>query len=249
MTDIRSRVTLEQIVRKGILVLMVTGFCVSFAYDGWKRYPRKNAEQIVKTLDPRPESVPAINPAVTRKAAASLEKRAKERFPLRDVVLQFGEPGWRSANGSTVYYLGPAGVLTLSTVADTVIDAKYRDAGYKSEFDLLVQKVLAVVLAVLGIPLLVHYVRVLTFTTRLTDAGLKISGKPLVPFEAMTAVNAERFKEKGWMDIGYTREGVDGTLRLDEYWIRRLPDILAAICERKGFANPLDKPAPPGRSP
>ena len=248
MTDIRSRVTLEQIVRKGILVLMVTGFCVSFAYDGWNRYPRKNAAQIVKTLVPRPESVPAINPAVTRKAATSLEKRAKP-FPLGVVVQQFGKPGWRSKDEATAYYFGPAGVLTLSTVADTVIDAKYRDAGYKSEFDLLVQKGLAVVLAVLGIPLLVHYVRVLTFTTNLTDAGLKLRGKPLVPFEAMTSIDAERFKEKGWVDIRYTRDGVEGILRLDEYWIRRLPDIMAAICERRGFANPLNKPAPPGHSP
>jgi hypothetical protein len=237
VTEIRSRTTLEHVIRKGILTMMVAGFAIAFAYDGLYGYPHKNLKEALRNLDPKPESEPPINPAVTSKSVAWIKKGTL----LKDVVARFGEPGWRTPGGSKVYYFGPAYTLTLTTSANLVLDVEGREAKDKTAYDLMVQKVLAVILTVIAVPLIIHYVRVLTYKARLTEAGLKLTGKPFVPLDAMKSLDSSDYQRKGWVDIAYALDGVDGTLRLDDYKIRQFRPILAAICQRKGFELPLDK--------
>ena len=95
---------------------------------------------------------------------------------------------------------------------------------------------MAVGLTAVSLPVLLYYlVRVLGFRCVLSEAGLKHPGHPLIPFEAMESLvyyKPERY------DLTYTLNGRTRPVRLDEYKIRALGDIMAEICRRKGFAKP-----------
>jgi hypothetical protein len=237
VTEIRSRTTVEHVIRKGILTLMVTAFAVAFAYDGLYRYPHKNLEEALRKFDLKPESDPPINRAVTSKSVGWIKKGTF----LKDVTDRFGEPGWKTPGSSTVYYFGPAYALALTTSANLILNVEGHEAKVKSAYDLAVQKILAVLLTILAVPLIIHYVRVLTYKAHLSENGLKLTGKPFVPFDAMKSMDSSAYKRKGWLDIAFTLEGVDRTLRLDDYKIRQFRPIVAAICERTGFESPLDQ--------
>ncbi len=242
MAEIRSRVTLEQIIRKGIFVGMVVVFGAYFAYDGFIGYPRKNLDQIRKS---QPEIVPLehapINWRVTVENTGRVE--ADQLTSLAKVKDRLGEPDHQSDDGLSSYWFGPAVAMKVTTIGQDVIprgNIRRATAAYKTELDIRTQKILALVLAILGIPLIVHYLRVLTYSVRLDDQGLKVSGKPLIPFEAMTGLDAARYRDKGRVELQYERDGQDATVRLDDYWIRDFTPLINALCERKGFENPLD---------
>jgi hypothetical protein len=242
MSDIHSRVTLEQIVRRGILIAMVLIFCAYFAYDGYLGYPHRNLKHLKKARpDLVPVDDPSINWAVTTEATRQIEAEDLKR--LSDVIERIGQPDHRSEDGSEVFYFGPAVVLKLSVFGDNeiIMGMERKPAELKSEFELRVQKTLALILAVVAIPLLIQYVRVLTFTTRLTDKGIKVSGSPFVPFDAMASMDTSRFNDKGRVDIAYSLDGSPGRLRLDEYWIREFPAVMGEICRRTGFEDPVER--------
>lgn len=216
---------------------MVAGFAIAFAYDGVYRYPHKNLQEALRGVEPKPESDPPINPAITSKSVEWIKKGAL----LKDVIDRFGEPGWQTPGRSKVYYFGPAYSLVLTTSANVVLDVEGNEAKDKTAYDLMVQKILALVLAILAVPLIIHYVRLLTYKANLTAEGLKLSGKPFVPFDAMKSLDSSNYQQKGWVDVAYTLNGVEGMLRLDDYKIRQFRPILSAICQRTGFESPLDK--------
>lgn len=246
MAEIRSKVTLEQIIRKGIFVGMVVVFGAYFAYDGYIGYPRKNLDQIRKS---RPEMVPLEHPPINWRVTVENTGRieADKLTSLDKVKDVLGDPDHQSDDGLSFYWFGPAVAMKVTTIGQDVIprgNIHRATAAYKTELDMRSQKILALVLAILGIPLIVHYLRVLTYSVRLDDQGLKVSGKPLIPFEAMTGLDAARYRDKGRVELQYNRDGQDATVRLDDYWIRDFNTLINALCERKGFENPLDSKDP-----
>jgi hypothetical protein len=242
MAEIRSRVTLEQIIRKGIFVGMVVVFGAYFAYDGFIGYPRKNLDQIRKS---QPEMVPLEHPPINWRVTVRNTERivADKLTSLAKVEEQLGRPDHQSEDGLSSYWFGPAVAMKVTTIGKDVIprgNIRRAEATYHNERSISTQKILALVLAILGVPLIVHYLRVLTYSVRLDDQGLKVSGKPLIPFEAMTGLDAARYRDKGRVELQYKRDGQDATVRLDDYWIRDFTPLINALCERKGFENPVD---------
>ncbi len=251
MSDLYTRVSLEMIIRKGIMVVMIVVFCLYFAYDGFIGYPRKNLLELKKA---HPELIPVehptANPAVTVAVASAIAQDDSLKR-VKDMVARIGEPDYRSDDGTTVAYWGAAAALKLTTIGgDYITDKQVIKAKQKSEMDFFIQKGLALVLAIVAVPWFVHYIKVLTFHARLTDEGLKRSDKPFVPFDAMTAVDTSRFADKRWIDITYTLDGKEGTLRVDDYWFKEYKAFITEVCRRKGVENPLDagKKAP-GKAP
>ncbi len=246
MAEIRSRVTLEQIIRKGIFVGMVVVFAVYFAYDGYIGYPRQNLDEIRKDKpDMVPLERPPINWRVTVENTARIQ--ADQLTSLAKVEELLGEPDFRSDDGLSSYWFGPAVAMKVTTIGRDVIprgNIHRATAAYKSELSIRFQKILAFVLAAFGIPLIAHYVRVLTYSVRLNDQGLKISGKPLIPFETMTDLDDSRYREKGWLNLRYRHDGQDASVRLDDYWIRDFAALVDTLCQRKGLQNPLQSKAP-----
>ncbi len=55
----------------------------------------------------------------------------------------------------------------------------------------------------------------------------------------MKALETEMFDKKGWVDLVYDENGAERDIRLDEYHLARFDEVIDAICERKGFRNPL----------
>jgi len=130
-------------------------------------------------------------------------------------------------------------VLTLRD--EHVLKHEFQPARYKTETDLLVQKIMGLVIGVVGLALFVHWLRVILTRTTLTEQGVKTSGYPFVPFEAMRSLRAEQFARKGWVEVEYAMDGRTRAIRLDDYKIKAFPAIMEEICRRKGFEDPYKK--------
>lgn len=240
MDPIRSGNTNERIIRNGIFTLMVVGFAAYCFYD-WKiGYPAANLKQAVQDLPAELQDQATINPKVTSEFAAGIDKG--ETF--EDVEAQIGPPIWTGrrpngnlkaiwigAGGSMHIFLGPSGKY--------ISQIRFQESKY-SEFDLKVQLIMGVVLGALGIFLLVRLVQMLTARTMLSDEGLKLPGKQTIPFDAMTEWDITDYKLKGRITLGYNQDGQTGQVILDDYKIKDFKTIVAIICERKGFENPVD---------
>jgi hypothetical protein len=72
-----------------------------------------------------------------------------------------------------------------------------------------------------------------------TDAGLRVSGKPLIPFDAITVLRTtDAEKRPDAVAVEYVINGRAGSVKLDSYVVRDLPGVVAALRERAGFPHP-----------
>lgn len=83
-------------------------------------------------------------------------------------------------------------------------------------------------------------VSALLLRVKLDDSGLQY-GRRTIAFAEMEALRD--YNPKGWVDLYYRQAGQEQKLRLDNQKVARFDDIVAALCARKGFANPLQAPA------
>ncbi|UCC31192.1 MAG: hypothetical protein JSU86_02730 [Phycisphaerales bacterium] len=236
MQPIRSGTTTERIVRTTLLVLLTNGFGIAFLWDGYVGYARDNAEQLVGSLGLEPDPFPAITPEVTSAEAHRVIQDVSPGTAAAAVEALLGGPTLE--HGDDMYYVGPGGHLRIRLDRGRVAGVKWID-GIHSESELAHQRWIGYGLGALGVLFLLHFIRVVTTRVTLTDEGLKIRGRPLIPFAAMEALRAGGSGKSRRVELGYSLDGRRGLLRLDEYVVRHLPAIVAAICERKAFTNPL----------
>jgi len=93
------------------------------------------------------------------------------------------------------------------------------------------QRRIGYLLALFGVVVTVHLGRVLATRATLSDAGLRVRGTPLIPWEAITDVRADASARSGRVELAYSSGGRTKVLRLDEYVHKALPAIVAAIRE------------------
>jgi len=103
---------------------------------------------------------------------------------------------------------------------------------------------------ILGVITLVILIRARGKRLVLDDTGLQIDGRPVIPFDAMTGLKTDRWDAKGWVDLEYDSNGRSASTRLDSFKIDPCKPIIAAICDKKGFTNPItddeaETPPPP----
>jgi hypothetical protein len=106
-----------------------------------------------------------------------------------------------------------------------------------NEGDIFIQKVLAVVLAILTVFVAVKWLRIVTLNVKVDESGLTFRNRH-IPWDAMTGLETDEYLDKGWLDLIYTQDGREELQRLDSYHIQRFKDVVQAICERKGFTLP-----------
>ena len=106
----------------------------------------------------------------------------------------------------------------------------------------MVQKIIGIITGIVALVASIHLVRVVTTRISLAEEGLKIRGKPLIPWDAMTGIDAKRYEKTGWLRLEYELGGRTGRLRLDNYWHKAFRSIVGAICERKAFDYELPPP-------
>ena len=245
MEPIKTVSTLERIIRNSIMTVMVVVFAAYFLYDGYVGYPRRNLEQARQILPDEEQDKAYINQQVTSASLGDIE----ENDLLTTIEGRLGPPAWKGAAKDNVFkavWFGPGGYLSVryDRAKGTVLSARWKK-GQKKELDLLIQKVLSYSLSPVGILLLIRVVVMLFRGAQLTDAGLKPSGRPLIPFEAMTGWNVRDYRDKGRITLTYNLDGRERAYVLDDYKLRAFPAIVTEICRRKGFENPLQKDESP----
>ena len=244
MESIRSGTTTERIIRTSILTAVLLGYAAWSFVDAYHVYPRRNVEGLVQNLNPSPDpDTVAINPKVTRAAAESIQPGDA----MSEVKARLGEPNAVQGRGS--FYFGPGGMARIASDGDKVARSgtTWRD-GDHNDVDLLLQKIIGSVVGVLGLLMLLQFIRVVTTRIELSEAGLKVNsqggtrfgGSPLVPFEVMTALDSRDFRKKGWVEIEYKlADGTAGTVSLNDYVHKAFRGVVDEICRRCGFDNPL----------
>ncbi|MGB2986743.1 MAG: hypothetical protein WBE26_12775 [Phycisphaerae bacterium] len=235
MLPIFSGTTRERIVRTSLMMILINGFAIAFLWDGYVGYARRNAQQLIHSLGLRIDPLPAIHPKLTAGEAQRLMQSIKKEAESDAVTVLLGEPSFEHDHDA--YYLGPAGHLRVRTESGRVASVDWT-GGVHTETDQALQRWVGLGLGILGAVFIVQLVRVLTMRVLLTDAGLKVSGKPLVPFESIRALRAARSGRSGRVELDYSIDGRPGRVRLDDYVVKEFRAIVTAICERAGFPNP-----------
>jgi hypothetical protein len=237
MEPIHSGTTVGRIGRTVLLVILVCGYSVWSLVDGYVSWPRRNVESVLTTklgLE-IPDPLPVINPKITSGRTSEIS----EGEPLNEAVARIGcEP---LQHKGTAYCFGYGGFVQMETLGGLVKSREWVDGPNYPPTDLRVQKIIGFGLLPVGLVCLIQLIRVLTTRVSLTEGGLKVRGRPLIPFDAMTGFRAGKDAglPRGIVVLDYTLDERAASVRLDNYVVKQQAAIVAAICETKGF----DKPA------
>lgn len=241
---IESGPTGERKVRTFLMLLMFAVFSVWFAYDGWKGYPYQNYKEHLGQLSPEERETagdlpvyPDVNSETWERAKPEILKA--DPWARRKLLEETfgGKPSYES--GDVMFYFGPAYRVRIALRDGHPVEPMVPDRCSKSTTDVFVQKILAVLLALLSLYLLWFFLRVRATWSVLDDAGLSCNGKAPITWDEMTRLETGDFARKGWVDLVYVRNGVEQKLRLDEYHFAAFDDMIDEICARKKFENPL----------
>lgn len=240
MEPIRSWTTLERVIRTAIFTVIITVFAVLCYKDRFWSYPRDNVASLLRNFPDQEGPTPQPNPDITESTAATLTPG----MTVSEVQDRLGPPAFSDDSlppdyGVKLYYFGEAGMLIVPLTRGKLAGDAVWESGPHDQLELYFQLVMAIGLTPVALFALFHLGRVLTTRAELNDAGLKIRAKPLVPFDAMKAMDTSHYRKKGWVEISYSLDGRDGHLRLDDYVYREFPAIVREICARNGFESPL----------
>jgi len=236
MKAILSGTSGERLLRNGLVALLITVFSVWYLYDGLVGYPEENRSELLRLLGRADSELPAIDPEITSEAAqaylAALEAGA-ETPPPED---RWGPPSLQHEGDA--YYLGPGGHLRLTVEQGRVAGGVW-NKGAHSETDLRWQRYIGLVLGAVALVLIIRFAVIATTRVALTEDGLKLRGRPLIPWESMISLRAEDYDANETVELTYTSGARPSSVRLNGYAVARLPEIVAEICAQKGFGNPM----------
>jgi hypothetical protein len=139
-------------------------------------------------------------------------------------------------HNQTYWYIGPAVYARFEVIGDAVSNViEMTENTDHRESDLAMQKWIAAGLCIVVLITLYFLIRAVRTRVVLDDAGLTVNHRH-VAWDAMTGLDIEEYKDRGWLDLVYD----DGDLlRLDSYHIAKFREIVTEICNRKGFASPF----------
>lgn len=241
---IESGPTRERVIRTTIPLIMVGVFAVWFAYDGWVGYPKRNFVDHLEQLSAEERAQAQNAPIYPKIVEGMLSGEMVSK--IQTAIMATGQeakrkglekvlgvpPSWES-NG-VWYYFGPAYRLRVSPPDD--IDGVKTT---KTTTDILGQKVISVVLSVGTVALLWLIISVLRTHLVLDAQGIVFGKCRPISWDVIKELRADSFDRKGWVDLIYTENGTDRKLRLDDYHLAKFDQIIDAICDKKGFKNPL----------
>jgi len=225
----------ERIIRTTLLVLLVTVFALAFLRDGYGGYARKNAAELAASLGLAGNAPLVINGQLTSDEGKRLASKFTGAGGLAGIKDRLGEPAYE--RDGAAYFVGPGGHLLVESDTGRTAKATWVEGG-RSETDQAMQRWVGYVLSVGAIVFAMQLVRVLLTRTSLSDAGLKVTGHPLIPLDAIQTVRV--VGERGpSVDVDYAFGGGKATIRLDPYVTDRLPVLVRAICQARGLEDPL----------
>jgi hypothetical protein len=233
------------------------GVTAWFVYDGAVGWPSATRAEAQKKLPA------AIDPSVlyeqlgahpTKDAYEAYVAELKGRPPgsagvtLTEFEQRLGKPVFAKSGtvaGNRVYYYASkdgytaaefdaSGVLKPASIAPWIV-------WYKTQEDITAQFYFALIPAVFIPWFLYKTVRAATLRVVVDDAGVHYGGRRI----SWDSVRDMRdYNEKGWVDMYYVSgSGKEKRLRWDNEKVLRFEEIVTAICERKGFSNPIPRPS------
>lgn len=234
MQPIHSGTTTERLVRALLLVILMNGFAIWYLWDGYAGYPRANARALIELLGLQGDPAPVINWELTEQSANRIISDLEDRATGADVESRLGEPALQ--HGSNTYYLGRGGHLRVSMNGNRVAEMLWGQGRY-SESEQRSQRGIGYVLGVIGLAAIGHLLGVLVTRVSLTDEGLKIGRRPMIPLDAITGLAIPDRARGAAVVVEYVIDGRPGSAPLDAYIVKEQPAIIAAIRERKGFPD------------
>lgn len=216
---------------------MCTGACALFLWDGFFKYPNENARKAWEQFPEEVSQEPAYDKDLIE---ADFRRIQADKMTLADARNILGEPAFN--NGAEVFWVGKAGYVQARINFSEMITSARWNEGRHTVRDLIVQKTLGALCGLLAIPALLILVRAAGTRVILNDEGLLYNSEELIRWDDMKALDSANCKRKGWVTLEYEREKARRRQRLDRYHIARFDEIVAEICQRKGFASPLESP-------
>ena len=234
-TMIRSGTTRERLIRWGLFTAMCAVASGLFFYDGFVKWPRRNAEQAAENFPGPHEGPVEINALVTRENCAAI----RPRMSLQQVKDILGEPAYE--DGQCAFWVGPGGFLRCQLSGQQVRSPapKFQRAAHPAA-DLATQKFLGALAGLAAIVALTFLVRAAGTRVVLDDAGLTTPRTGQIRFEQMKSLDTERYKKKGWVTLHYDAGGEEAEVRIDSYHVARFDEIISELCRRTGFESPLE---------
>ncbi|MFQ5430351.1 MAG: hypothetical protein ACE5E1_08590 [Phycisphaerae bacterium] len=236
--------TTERKVRTLLMLLLFSGMGAYFVYDGWVGYPAKNFAEHLEALPATERSrakdapvYPAVRQDSLRAASRAIAKIGikQQRQALAD--LYGGPPSFEDQEAW--YYFGPDFRVKIPLKNGRPAQPK-GIATEKRETDIRLQKQLGVGLMLFSLGLFIHLIRVIRTRLVLDDDGLTYGRRRPIKWDAMRSLDTRAFTKKGRLDLIFDDNGDRRRVRLDEYHLARFEEVLARICDRKGFENPIE---------
>lgn len=239
MERIVSSTSKEHVVRLLIFFIAGLGAGAYFLYDGLVGYPKHNIKVLVDGFGSSisKEDRAKLEASVRSDISEDTLKSITSGESLDAVKERIGEPGYVDDAGS-LHYLGAAGILTIRNDGNRVKTPTWKTAPHR-DIDLILQFVYAGICGAVALGAGVVLLRAVSLRTVVDDEGLKVAGHAKIPWDAMRALDGREYQKKGWLLLEYDDGGDVRKARLDSYKIASFREIVSAICERKGFENPL----------
>ncbi len=225
-----------------VRTVLFLGFAAWFLYDGAYYWPHQNQVKAKEKL-----ATPGLFdgqltyaelPEKPGKAEHDALLAARPDSPARvREILGGGEPQLTKQDRGELaeYYVSQWGyVIVPYRAGQPLINQSTWQAWYKTQDDIRLQFVLAVVACLPGLYFLWKLYKAATLRVVLDDAGMNYGGKR-INYDQMVALRD--YNPKGWIDLFYSHGKDQKRLRLDNEKVMRFEDIVAAICEVKGFEN------------
>jgi hypothetical protein len=193
------------------------GFGAYFVYDGLYGYPRANRAKAEEALKGRP-----FNGKVAFKDLG--EKPDQPDFKRLEAS---GPP--TLVDGGDAYYVSRYGYIKVPRTGEPTWRPWDKTASQIRE-----QYYWAIIPFALALPFIWKLCKALTLRVVIDDDGLVYSGRRIA-FPDMTSLRD--YSPKGWIDLYYRSAGRESKLRLDNEKVARFDEIVAAICQARGFRN------------
>lgn len=220
----------DKLRRAGIRTVILLAVGVWFAYDGWVGYPKQNRQEYSEQFAERPNPASlAIHPEITEEFTKQLDARNT----LSDAEKRLGPPAMKTDLDAR--WFGPAGTLIVPVRGGA---ATFKSAKHTAT-DMLVQRAIAIGLLLAFVVSAAAMLRLRSTRYALDDSGLTLPKVGSIGWDAMQKLNGDRVEEVGWVELHYADGGGGKSVRIDSFEIAAFGEIVDAICERKGFENPL----------
>ena len=165
--------------------------------------------------------------------ARAHRKRIREHILY--IVLSLALGGWFAYDGYVTYPNANRAVAAENAKRRADDPAFADEPEPHKASDITMQKLLAASCGLTVLAVVPFLIRAVRNRIVLDDQGLSVNGGAVIPYDAMTELETKRWLDKGWVDLAYNQDGRSRTVRLDSFKIGSFDELVAAICERKGF--------------